>query len=241
MMKYKSVVFLTCVVFICELNGQITNPRSTQIGDIGTTIDEEVLDGKVTNYYYKKPEVPVEGSPYLSKFFQRGTINLYKDTIRNIPMRYNMYREQMEFILKGDTLVLGNVMGINQITIGDRVFKTSISMEGIDYVENHFFEVLYDGEYKLLLRRITDINEDTYASNYMGGGGSGTRKYQTDEYFYVKKGKSTATRLPHYKSALYRKFPFYKKELKAYIKGNNLKIRKKQDMIKVFEYLNSLL
>ncbi len=238
----KGYLFVFAVlVFFHDLSAQITNSRGVQIGDIGTAQDVEALDGKVTNYYYKKPEVPVQGSPYLEEAFLKGTINLYKDTLMNIPIRYNIYREQMEFIFNRDTMIMGNVMGINYVTIGDRTFQTSISLEGLNYVENHFFEVIYDGEYKLLLRRITDIHEDTYVSNYMGGGGSGARKYRTDEYYYVKKGNGTATRLPRYKSALYQKFPSYRKELKSYIKENDLKLREKENMIKVFGYLNSLL
>ena len=96
-------------------------------------------------------EVKTEGNAYLNEEFTEGTVALSNGTTYNrIPLRYNIYNDQVEFRNKsGKIYNINNPSEIRQVTIGQSKFEF-IQPKGKRSKSQFFAEVLVEGNTSLL-------------------------------------------------------------------------------------------
>lgn len=203
-------------------------------------VSSEQIAGMATVYYSSKRIKEIKGSPFWHEDFLPSELHLYTgDVITNIPMRYNIYSNQMTFIHKEDTMQIADPTKVEKIIINGEMFVYSLAFTEKMYEGHSYLKVLADGDMKLLLRKVKDIKEDKYVSNYMGGGGSGDKMFSTTSAYYYKYRDHNAIRLGYSRWGVINAFPKENRdEIKEFIKKNDLKVRKEEDLVKVFNYFN---
>jgi len=180
-----------------------------------------------------KEYVNLKGSPYLYDDWVKGTVRLangieYKD----IYLMYDQVKEELNFTYK-DGKVQKFVDPVAQFTLEDRKFRRDLIGENNSLVDG-FYEVLVDGEIKLLKRsskRIVDELTHAVATK--------ERRIQevTSQYLLIK---GELVKVKDNKNAVIKALGTHKAALEAYIQKENLKMKDEQDMVKLITYFNSL-
>jgi hypothetical protein len=200
---------------------------------------------KIVDMLHRSPIVEMEdyvkvaGDPYVDKEFATGEIVFKDSTVaREIPLRLNFYTDNIEFKKNDTILALANPGLVDHLSFGYRNFIYSKYKEGA-FIKQGFFEVLADGETKLLLHREAIIKrEQLPASNYEGGN---YRDYfRNSETYYIKKGDAIATRISKTKKSVLKTLGDHSAELEKFIKEKKLKLSRPDGLIDLIYYYNSL-
>jgi len=200
----------------------------------------QAIDGVSTMYYANKAPA-INGSPYLDEDFLPGIMTVLDGTeIPGLKYRYNIYNDQMQFILNGDTAYINKPLALQSIRLDDHLFVYQVYMSEADRVATAYFEVISENETMTLLkRRQIEIEQDVYVSNYGGGGGTKEFMMKNTESFYLKYGEGAAQKIGNRKQFL-SLLPGYQEEVKKYIRQNRLSVRKAEDLQAIAEYLDGL-
>ncbi len=103
----------------------------------------------------------IEGSPYLNEKFVRGNVTTL-DSIqyRNVPLRYNIYNDEIEFLVDEEKyLAISEPASMAQISIKDAVFI--YLKKDLKY---GYYQLLEDGKIKLLLRYNVRFRQANYSN-----------------------------------------------------------------------------
>ena len=192
-----------------------------------------------TTLYINNDYANIEGNPFVDKEFQTGTLQ-FKDSIvvSDILLRLNHYSDQIEFRENNQILGLGNPEDLVQVQFGAHTFIYSDYKEG-NKNKNGYFEVLANGNVKLLYRRESIVKrEQVPASNYSGG--NFKDYFRTAREYYLKTGAEPAHKIIKSQKSVFKFLPEKETELKKYIKTQHLRINKDKDLIKLINYYNSI-
>jgi hypothetical protein len=103
----------------------------------------------------------IEGSPYLNEEFVRGNVTTL-DSIqyRNVPLRYNIYNDEIEFMVDDENyLAIAEPTSMAQISIKEAVFI--YLKKDLKY---GYYQLLEDGKIKLLLRYNVRFRQANYSN-----------------------------------------------------------------------------
>jgi hypothetical protein len=205
------------------------------------TYDIETIDG-VSTMYYDNPAANIQGSPYLQKEFEEGTMTVLNGTvIPGLRYRYDIYGDKMLFIINGDTATINKPLALRSIEIGGKKFVYEVYVSGPDKVATGYFEVVEESESLTLLhRRQAELDQDVYVSNYGGGGGTKEFRMKTVDSYYLKLGKEAASKINSRKELL-ELFPDNQQQIREYMKQNRLKVKKEEDLRSIIQYCGRLL
>ena len=177
----------------------------------------------------------VEGSMYLYDAWKDGICALKDGSkLKNHKFRYNIYFQQMQFAFEGDTLAFGAPEQIKTLSLDNKTFIYSDFIGAENEKANSYFQIIENGENKLLLRRTI---------SYQFKDRAGRSPYDTfirQISFYMKKGDKPAELLPHGKKSFVKLFDKNQDKISVFIKINKLNIRNIDDMKKIISYYNSL-
>ncbi len=176
------------------------------------------------------------GSMYLNDDWVEGKAFLRDQTILDpIKLRYNIYQGQMQFILNNDTMAFAKPDELNCLKfMGMTFIYTDYKSE--EGVKRDWFELVSDGPCKLLFRRIV-----TY---HLQG-----EKSITDEKdnsyirccsYYVQNGDKPAKMIRLKNKNIACVFSDKEDQIMNFIKTNKLNVKKKDDLVMVVKYYNSL-
>jgi len=184
-------------------------------------------------------ESEIEGSAYLNKEFINGTIyTVQKEKYVNIPLRYNVYNDDMEFKNQNDEIQAIAAPGsIDKIEIGELSFKYIPYMVG-QKIKNGYFELITDGNAALYIRYEVTFKEGEKAGAYKEA--SPPSFIKTPNEYYIQIGGNAATLVGNKKSLL-EIFPDNKDNVETFIKKNNIKTNDSESLAKLVNYYNSLL
>lgn len=201
----------------------------------------ETIDG-VSTMYYNNPAANIQGSPYLQKEFEEGTMIVQNGTvIPGLRYRYDIYGDKMLFIVNGDTATINKPLALRSIEIGGKKFVYEVYVSGPGKVATSYFEVVEENESLTLLhRRQAELDQDVYVSNYGGGGGTKEFRLKTVDSYYLKLGKAAASEIDNRKDLL-ELFPDNRQQIREYLKQNKLKVKKEEDLRSILQYCASLL
>jgi hypothetical protein len=195
------------------------------------------IDGMTTVHYEERSTYTV-GNPYLFENFLPGEMELREGTVlKNLPVRYNIARDIMEFIYVTDTLDIIDPQSVTRIEFAEKEFIYSVGMSGEDMVDGNYFEVLYNSDnLKLLLQHKAKLERDEYLNNYAGGFGSGDLYYEKDEQYFIQIPGTSALPVKTKKDII-KLFPEYRKEISAFWKEENLRFKNQKDLLKVTDFI----
>ena len=208
-------------------------------------VETPVTDDYITNKSITLPKkvLQVAGSPYANKTFQQG--NVYKKgklVAANVALRYNVTRDEIEVkgaivtsnsearVLKADPDIYVRVL--NDVYV-------YVSQSGTEGVKG-YFNVVYEGEQFHLYKKMKkQFIEGKKAVNSVSRDIPPTYK-DRENLFLVNTTNNTFIELAGSRNKKLKAFPSHNKELKKFIKEENLNINKEYSLKKLVAYYNTL-
>jgi len=195
----------------------------------------------VEKYFFYKSFEPtktftykdVVGSPYLIDEFIEGTIDL-KDTIPvKLPIRYNIFRDEIEYRMNGLNYVFGNPQSLKSVTLGESVLVYLPFIE-----KGGYFEVNEMGKCALFQKRLVKLKpaEEPKAIVGVAVPAEFVRKF---DVYYLVLDENKSYKIKNMKSVLIA-LNDQQTKIKNYIKQEKIKNVKKNNLIKIVKYYNSL-
>lgn len=229
-MKY--IFFICCILISSVQVNKIYSQQHQQELD-----ENEFFNHSVNVRSFDLRSKNLVGTSYIDdEFFPAKVIKNNKV----YAMRFNAYQDEME-IEKDD-----KVFGLQKRFDFPIVFLNNNKVyEVFDYdkegkAEKGFFVVLQEGnEITLLLKETIEFVPEVEAK-------TGYDKYQppklvrAKDRFYIGYKNYTTALLPTKKSEFLNLFGSKSSDIEKYIKTNKLNIKSAEDLIKIFEYYNSL-
>lgn len=188
----------------------------------------------------------IKGSPYLNDKFRLGSI-FSEDSlvIANIPLRYNIYTDQIEAknnksdddkslfaIKKDDTDII--------ITIREKIFRYVPAYLMTNGMDGSYYQIIFKNEHYDLYKKFNVKYIPNFKANTSFDNDRPAEFSMTDAYYLVSKEDEFIS-LPEGKSRIIKTLAADKKVLRAYLKENDLDISKERDLARLIAYYNSLL
>ncbi len=158
-------------------------------------------------------------------------------------LRYNLYAQEFEMITNKDTLAIRAPLDIQSITLSNKKFIYGFYVDrelGHDYLGSSYFEVLNEGDCKLLIRHAVNIknNSGPVAYNWAGDGSDSFVKSR--KLYYQKMDGTEVKPLKKSKRNLKKIFTGKYDEIEKFIRGEKINVKNEDELIKVFTYFNNL-
>lgn len=184
-------------------------------------------------------ESDIEGSPYLNDEFIEGTVfTTSKTQYVGVPLRYNIYSDQIEFKAgDGTVLALAAPETVEKVQFGEYkmvYIPFTISKK----IRRGFFRELETGDKAVLLARLQVIFEDAKEPAAYQEAEPPKFIRKSDDYF-IRIEKEPAVLISR-KKDLELVFPNHKKEVNSFIKKNKVKPNKPERLTELVQYYNSL-
>lgn len=243
-MKIRPVLIAITALFVsATAQGQVTiTPQNYSLTISAPTIEPkmvEVIDG-VSVARYSLSSSRLNGSPYMNDEFVPGTMTTLDGTvIEGLSYRYDIYNDEMQFIIREDTASINKPLALRSIEMNTKTFVYEVYRVSEQMVAAGYFEQVIQGKLSLLFRRQLELEYDNYVPNYGGGGGSKEFMLKKDDNFYVKL-EGAAARKVYKKRDLLNAIPDGARDLiKRYMKDRRISVRKKEELEEVVGYYNN--
>ena len=155
--------------------------------------------------------------------------------IDNYLLRYNLLKDQLEYISGKDTLVFSNPQKINAATFGGHtfVYENYISE---NVTRQGYFELVVPGKNKLMVRRfVTSRKPDMeYPDD------ESLTKYKVDECYYISKPGMPANELKINRKSALTYLNGHNADISEYLRITENKVRTVEDLKNLVSYYNSL-
>ena len=173
----------------------------------------------------------IDGSPYLNNEFVDGTFYI-KDTVAiKLPIRYNIYVDHMEYKSDGAIYYVDSPQSLSRIVLGESVFIYLPSIGKGGYVE-----LLESGKFKLVLKRRVDFKHSE--SKPMEG--LIRSRYESNiDIFYLLNNQNQVFRIENMNSVM-KAMQDQKTQIETFIKQEKIRNTKKENLVKIVKYYNSL-
>jgi len=174
----------------------------------------------------------IDGSPYLKNEFQVGLFYLKDSKIIKLPIRYNIYRDEMEYLSDGVSYVVGSPELLQRIFFGDLEFMylPNISKGG-------YFEVFETGKCTLIQKKVVEFRPSEGAKPIVGL--LPAKFVRMADVFYLLINQTQTIKISNVRSVI-NAFPDQKNKIESFIKQEKIKNVKKESLIKIVKYYNSL-
>ena len=233
--KMKPLILILTVLFVVSfhLTGQVSG---VNIGGNNFTGSFQISPDNYAD--------PVLGTPYLNPDWMYGNLVLADQTELEGLFRYNVYGQELEMVYNEDTLGISAPFSVGELSLSNKRFIHSLLIEK-EYREKYlsaaFFEVVYDGNCQLLIKHRADVENNSYSTTYMGGGGDGRDYYVHKSSYYYKIAPGTAAKkVKRRKKDLLRIFGSHETEIKSYMKSERINPRVDEDLLALFRYYNEI-
>lgn len=189
---------------------------------------EKNARGETANDY-----LGIDGHPYQNKEFVDGIIALKDSSAVKLPLRYNIYSDTMEFKVKDLVYSIGNTEKISQVILGESKFVYLPFIKKGGYFE--FFE---PGKCLLAQKRSVKFHPAEEAKP-LEGIAKPPRFVNEDDVFYIVFSQSKFFKITNTKSLL-EALKDQKPKIESYLDQEKIKNTKKESLIKIVKYYNSL-
>ena len=179
--------------------------------------------------YYKG----INGNPYLNSEFVEGVCRLKDTTAVKLQLRYNIYADAMEYQLKEVTYSVGNPQLLDKVILGESVFAYLPSIQ-----KGGYFEVFEPGKCLLAQKRVIKFYPAEQAKP-IEGISKPARFITESDIFYMVNNSSEAFKITNMKSVI-NALQDQKAKIESYIGQEKIKNTKKENLIKIVKYYNSL-
>ncbi|MBN2236061.1 MAG: hypothetical protein JW729_00790 [Bacteroidales bacterium] len=180
----------------------------------------------------------IEGSPYLRNEFQNGYV-LTSTNIKyqDVPLRYNIYNDEIEFQMDDNVLALDNPDNYQEVAIGGDIFINCPIKGGSNNASSYFIRLNNQKKLVLLKRFGIEFLPAKSPQGYVDAKPATFKKMPVS--YYVKFEGKPAEEIGNLKSLL-SLFGDKSTEMETYIKKEKLKLRNEEDLLKIISKYNLL-
>jgi hypothetical protein len=239
MIKINAII--CCFLLQIQVFGQTDppdrqNPVTLKSGS-GTLEHKPVgaVNNSGTGMYEQKYSLGKEGSLFFSDWSPGTVVLADKTVITDRMLRYDIFHRQMQFAVNGDTAAFGKPEEVNSITFEKNtfVYDEFLCKDG---KRKDYLEVLVDGDCRLLLYRCIAYK---YVGECAMPGAENPKEeyYQTKKYF-ISKDKNLAIPLPENKNDVIELLSDKNKDIKSFMKDNDIKLTREEDLIRLINNYN---
>lgn len=179
----------------------------------------------------------IEGSPYLNEKFEIGEVyygNKYK--INEIPLRYNLYNDEMEYQVKNKIMAFANAHKIDKVLLGDDVFiylKTRGSEDEVSgYVK------LWNEEFPAIITKMSVEFKDKEPQKALVDP-LPKRFVRLDNRHFLMLNQQDIVKVKSVKK-LIRLLENHQEELTNFAKNEKISSKDPSELAKLLDYYNSL-
>jgi len=179
----------------------------------------------------------VKGTPYLEETYVNGTIAFANNT-RTVPLRYNAYKDLIEFQADGQARVLDPSTTIKKVNFGETTFVVEKYVNDKGIPKYGYFTLLDTGKVSLFSRKSVKFTPGMKGRALDGGDQPAEYRRNPDEfYFKIEGGQMTEVKSV---KAMVAAFPDKQDELLAFAKKEKISPRDEEELLKLVRYYNSL-
>jgi hypothetical protein len=154
-----------------------------------------------------------------------------------VPARYNIFQDLMEYQQNGKALVLDPTKKIKKVKIGDEIFVVEkYSLEGKS--KYGFLTMIDTGKMTLLAKKMVKYQEPLKGKALDGGDLPAKFSRLSDTYFY-RFGNGELKEVGNLKEVI-ASLPDKQEEVKQFAKQEKISPKKKDELLKLVRYYNSL-
>lgn len=179
----------------------------------------------------------IEGSRYIYESYQLAKLSTHPDILFNV--RYNAYNDDIEVQGANNTsYALNKYSGTIIVTMltGENYINSKY-VDNKENIKTGFFEVLNtSGDFFLLKKQTIFVKEKEIAKTTYHKDKPAKYVKSSDEY-YVKINDLTANKIPKKNKEFANLFPQEKETILSFIKSEKIKLKKEEDLIKVFKHI----
>lgn len=172
----------------------------------------------------------VLGNLYINEDFSLATISNYKETT---PLRYNPYKDEMEFMKGSAIYYLNKHEGIS-VKFKDENKEYVIKKHNY---ELKYFVLAHKGKISFLVKENVKFQPATQAVDSYGSSKPARYRRGKDGFYFENQHGKILT-LPKKKKQLIKMFSAYNSGVKDFIKKKKINIKKQSDLVKLFAFLN---
>lgn len=197
---------------------------------------QQITSGEFKNTLTEKD---IKGSPFLNDDFLTGSIyTTSKVQFVDIPLRYNIYNDDLEFKSPDDKVMAMSTPEIVERAVFGEYTMSYIPFVSVKKIRRGFFVILEQGDNCTLYSRPTVLYEKPQEPGAYKEAEPAKFIKRPDTY-YLRFGKDAAKKVGN-KKELISIFPDHTSEIQAFIKKNKIKTNKPEGLKKLVQYYNSL-
>ncbi|SHF31608.1 hypothetical protein SAMN05444274_104400 [Mariniphaga anaerophila] len=183
-------------------------------------------------------ERDIKGSPFMNDEFIEGSIyTTSKTQFAGVPLRYNIYNDQIEFkVGENPAQALATPEIVEKIEFGDYLLEYAPFLSA-KKIARGFFVVLEKGTVTLYARPRVAFEQAKKPEAYQDAVPARFLKRPDD--YYIRVGKESAVLIAN-KKGLEDIFPEHKKEVSNFIKKHKVKVNKPETLKELVQFYNSL-
>lgn len=205
-------------------------------------LEAQVSDVNLTNLYSRMTVTSfdssssndIKGDSYIVDDFRPAKLAKDKKTFF---VRYNAYKDEMEIQRGNDAYYLSRFYDLPITFIGtNEVYKMFDYDKG---KKTGYFLLLNEGDKISLLLKQTIKFYEAHKAKTGYGKSEPKRLEREDDVLYYSNKENIAVKLPKKKKDILGLLDSKEKDIESYIKQNDLNLKKKEDLVKLFSFYNS--
>ena len=204
---------------------------------VGKNIADHLLIKNAENDIYGDTEKETIGSPYLNETFVPGDAYTFSTKFTDVPMRYNIHNDHIEFKQNSQTYILDPEPRVNKVTFDNKTFVV-LKYEYKGKGKFGYLQLLDSGKVMLLAKKMVLYREEQAPKALESSSTPAQFTNIPDLYFY-KIENGDVMRIENLKQ-MTESFPNQKDALSQFIKKEKISVKKEADLIKLIKYYNSL-
>ena len=175
----------------------------------------------------------VEGNPYLKKEFTEGVVKINDTLSVKLQLRYNIYSDQIEYLMNGVVYEVGDPHQLKKVIIGDAVFLY------VPFIrEKGYVELLVSGKCVLVQKRSVNF-KPAEGPKPIEGITKPAEFTSEPDIFYLGSGGAQTNKISSIKSVI-EVLQDQKSNIETFIKTGKIKKVSRENLIKIAEYYNRL-
>jgi len=178
-----------------------------------------------------------EGSPFLNEQFVPGQIISTGKKLTAVPLRYNIFNDQMEFKQNDLTYALYPEGRIVKVILGDETYVVE-KYEIKSKMDYGYLSRLDSGKLTVLVKKVVRFTESQEAKA-LESSNKPAKFTRIPDVYYYKIGDGELTKAGSLKS-LITSLPDNQNQVESYAKREKISTRKAEDLKKLAVYYNGL-
>jgi len=217
-MKLPKYILLFLFSILISFYGNTQPPSKTNLSSKGNDNSNEI-------YFIVKESFPEnkQGQIFFSEKWADGIITDFKNNEYFLPLRYRVYKEEMQVMHDSKTKSL-QIKQIKKVTFKNHVFIASKFIKNEEHFSS-FFEIISDGKIQLLALYNTKESQ---------------KKYSIEKSFYFKRDNDPAEKFSPKKKDILKLMKDQESAIQKFIKTKKLNLKNAEDIKELFKYYNEL-